>query len=243
MSRVDVRGPISIACFVALLLAPVEAPISAQDAQKPVAGGGWLGVILGAPRSAVGSDTAAAGVPIDLLVRDGPADRSGLRGSDLVLAVDGEPVAGAADLVRAINGLEAGRWITLEVERGGRMREIRVRVGSRPEDLRGLSLRRGWAGIEAIDLPPDLRERFGAPREAGVMISGLVELGPAAVAGLGIGDVVFEVSGAPVRSTGDLASLVARAGVGNTIEVRAARDGAEIAVEMLVDDEPLPEVR
>ena len=68
----------------------------------------------------------------------------------------------------------------------------------------------------------------------------LVEPGsPADVAGLRLGDVVFEVGGAPVRSAADLVERVATGGVGNTLEITLARNGLEeFTVEPVIATAP-----
>jgi serine protease Do len=101
----------------------------------------------------------------------------------------------------------------------------------------------GYVGAEAIDLTPELREHFGAPHDAGVMISKVADGSPAAIAGLFLGDVVFEVDGEPIRSGQALRAAFSGGGVDNRIEVRLIRDGAEITVEPLVTTRPERETR
>src|SRR5438093_1301712 len=83
----------------------------------------------------------------------------------------------------------------------------------------------GWLGVESIDLPPALREHFGAPANAGVMISAVVAGGPAEAAGVRVGDVVFEVEGEPVRAVGNLRALISAGGIDNRLEIHVMRDG------------------
>jgi S1-C subfamily serine protease len=49
---------------------------------------------------------------------DGAAARAGLRGGDIIIALDGEKITGADDLVRALTGERIGRSAALEVLRG-----------------------------------------------------------------------------------------------------------------------------
>jgi S1-C subfamily serine protease len=49
---------------------------------------------------------------------DGAAARAGLRGGDIIVALDGEAITGADDLVRALTGDKIGRTAALEVLRG-----------------------------------------------------------------------------------------------------------------------------
>jgi S1-C subfamily serine protease len=46
------------------------------------------------------------------------ADRAGLRAGDLILALDGVPITGADDLIRALTGDKIGKSVALDVLRG-----------------------------------------------------------------------------------------------------------------------------
>ena len=49
---------------------------------------------------------------------DSPAARAGLRPGDVIVGLDGAPITGADDLVRALSGDKIGRTIALDVLRG-----------------------------------------------------------------------------------------------------------------------------
>ncbi len=106
-----------------------------------------------------------------------------------------------------------------------------------------MRLREGWIGLEAIDLPETLREHFGAPADAGVMISHVEPGSPAESAGFALGDVLYEIDGNPVRSAGALRARLQGGGVGNDCEFVAARDGLVIEFETRIEEKPveLPE--
>ena len=74
-----------------------------------------------------------AGVEIVEVVSGSPADRAGLRPEDLILDVDGEPVASARDLQRLMAGEAIGREVAITVFRDGRVSTVRAT----PIELRG----------------------------------------------------------------------------------------------------------
>jgi serine protease DegQ len=49
---------------------------------------------------------------------------------------------------------------------------------------------RGWIGVEPNDLSPELAETFGVKAASGVIITGVLQNGPAAQAGIRPGDVI-----------------------------------------------------
>lgn len=76
---------------------------------------------------------------------------------------------------------------------------------------------RGWIGVEPNELSPELAETFGIkPKNAdnsdsyqGVIITGVLQNGPAAKGGIKPGDVILSVSGKPVNNVSELLSGVA----------------------------------
>ncbi len=68
---------------------------------------------------------------------------------------------------------------------------------------------RGWIGVEPRDLTPEIAETFNLPVKQGVLITGVLQRGPAATGGMRPGDVVIEVAGKPVANTSQLLTAVA----------------------------------
>ncbi|MBK6361714.1 MAG: trypsin-like peptidase domain-containing protein [Comamonadaceae bacterium] len=68
---------------------------------------------------------------------------------------------------------------------------------------------RGWIGVEPNDLSPELAETFGVKAASGVIITGVLQNGPAAQAGIRPGDVITAVAGKTLASVSELLSHVA----------------------------------
>jgi serine protease DegQ len=68
---------------------------------------------------------------------------------------------------------------------------------------------RGWIGVEPNDLSPELAETFGVKATEGVIITGVLQNGPAAQAGIKPGDVILKVGDKPVNNVSELLSGVA----------------------------------
>jgi putative serine protease PepD len=102
---------------------------------------GWLGVSIASVDSAsvaeeVGVDPDVRGAVI-LSLLPGPAEDSGLREGDVIVAVAGEDVESAEDLGTILDERGPGDTVEVEVVRGDGSRSIEVRLGARPpaEDL------------------------------------------------------------------------------------------------------------
>ncbi|WP_296494337.1 trypsin-like peptidase domain-containing protein [Rhodoferax sp.] len=68
---------------------------------------------------------------------------------------------------------------------------------------------RGWIGVEPNELTPELAQTFGVTAKQGVIITGVLQNGPAALAGMKPGDVVTGVADREVRNVAELLSQVA----------------------------------
>jgi serine protease DegQ len=68
---------------------------------------------------------------------------------------------------------------------------------------------RGWIGVEPNDLTPELAETFGVKTTSGVIITGVLQNGPAAQSGVRPGDVIASVAGKNVATVSELLSQVA----------------------------------
>jgi S1-C subfamily serine protease len=63
---------------------------------------------------------------------DGPAAAAGLLIGDVILSLDGTPVAAPEDLLDLLTGSRVGQTATLKLLRGGSPAEVTVTIGARP---------------------------------------------------------------------------------------------------------------
>ena len=68
---------------------------------------------------------------------------------------------------------------------------------------------RGWIGVQPRELEADFVQSFKLPISEGVLITGVLQNGPASNAGMKPGDVVTRIAGTPVRSVSQLLKVVA----------------------------------
>ena len=98
--------------------------------------------------------------------------------------------------------------------------------------VRDGEVRRGWIGVEPNELSPELAETFGVKAERGVLITGVLQNGPAAQAGIRPGDVIVAVAGKPVRNVAELLSGVAALKPGAPSRFELQRRDAKLALSV-----------
>ena len=92
---------------------------------------------------------------------------------------------------------------------------------------------RGWIGVEPRELNAELAETFGIPNEGGVIITGVLQNGPAAQAGVRPGDVVLMVNGKPVSTVPQLLSQVAALKPGVQAELQISRNKTDMTLQVV----------
>jgi serine protease DegS len=95
---------------------------------------GWLGIEVGSQEDQSNSMDAdqAAGVRIVRTLKNGPADRSGLKTNDLILAVNDVSVSTASQLIQRIAAQKPSTSLNLLVKRGSQQIKLTVAIGERP---------------------------------------------------------------------------------------------------------------
>lgn len=89
---------------------------------------------------------------------------------------------------------------------------------------------RSWLGVAVDRVTPQLARERGLERARGALITRVTEGGPAAAAGMQVGDIVLQFNGQPVRDNFELPWLAAVAGVGSMVLVEVSRGETQVAL-------------
>ncbi len=100
------------------------------------------------------------------------------------------------------------------------------------------SVVRGFIGVEPQDIMVRLDRQVGKPHDTGTMIAGIVHGGPAARAGVNVGDIVVAINDQAVTSTTGMLNTVARLRPGTTALFDFLRDGQALRIAITVDKRP-----
>ena len=92
-------------------------------------------------------------------------------------------------------------------------------------DSEGKAVRRGFLGVGLTELTPELRAHFGAPEDAGVMVSSVEDGSPADKAGVKVGDIIAAIDGKDVKSSWDIRAQVRELKEGEQVPLTVYRDG------------------
>ena len=104
--------------------------------------------------------------------------------------------------------------------------------------LRDGQVTRGWIGVEPRDLTPELAASLGLPLTQGVLITGVLQDGPASRGGMRPGDVVVSIAGADVANTAQLLAIVAALKPKGVASVAVQRGAQALQLNLTVGQRP-----
>ncbi len=210
--------------------ASVAKPITDQLMRGAAVQRGFVGLGLrtfDADRwEALGQPRDFKGAYIESVTEDAPAAQAGVQEGDLLVGVNGRPVANGTEATRAVGSARPGETIRLEVIRDGRRRTINVRSGVRPpeSELQADEAQGGGEGprnapttpqgqsvegATVTSITPALRSRYGIPETvSGVIVSGVERGSPAAEAGLQAGFVISRAGSRTINTAAELATAI-----------------------------------
>ncbi len=103
---------------------------------------------------------------------------------------------------------------------------------------------RGWVGIEPMELKAELAETFGLPKPSeGVIVTGVLQNGPAANAGLRPGDLLLKVAGQPVKNVGELLTQIAALTPGKSAKLEVMRRNQSLTLDVTPAQRPKPKIQ
>ena len=97
---------------------------------------------------------------------------------------------------------------------------------------------RGWIGVEAQEITPELAESFHLPGTEGALIAGIVRGSPADQADIKPGDVLLAVNGKPVRDPQVMLDLIAALKPDEKASFRLRRDKNIVEVPVRIGKRP-----
>ena len=100
------------------------------------------------------------------------------------------------------------------------------------------AVRRGYLGVNIVDLGFEEAEAFGLKSTDGALVTRVMENSPAEDAGLKYGDIIVEVNGKRISSNRELIDYVSARPPGEKVDLRAFRNGDYVDVQITLGERP-----
>jgi serine protease Do len=173
---------------------------------------GWLGVTIRdlTPELAktVHAETLKGALLVDV-AKGGPAERSGLRKNDVIIAYRGKDVSDTNELRNAVAETPIGTEARITILREGRKEELTAKIENQEEATKVLATSvKERLGAEVRSPTAAEASKYGLNPNQGVVIVRLEGKGPLGEAGFEVGDIILAVSNQPIESMEVFVNLV-----------------------------------
>jgi len=169
------------------------------------------------------------GAAVSSVDKEGPGGKAGLKATDIIVGIDGKPVADSNDLTMAVISHQPGETITLDVVRDTKPMTVKVTLAQRPSGLEadksndndanssdnGDNSDSGSAtirGIHVSPLTPEIAQQIGAPSSVKGVVVMSVDPDSSSADSIVRGMVITAVNREPVSNIGDFKRLMNAAG-------------------------------
>jgi serine protease Do len=177
----------------------------------------WIGVGFQPLTSELANELGVGergGALVNEIVPGGPGAAAGLEPGDVVQSIDGTPIHEARELSRDVLRQTIGSEVRLQVLRGGRTRDVRVRTAERPEASEASTPppppdhEEGF-GVAWLGLTPEIARELRHEGTQGVVVARVLPGSAADRAGLSQGDIVVEADRNAVGSPAEVERALA----------------------------------
>jgi serine protease Do len=204
---------------------------------------GYLGVYIDTPDAelseALGLKENEGAVIVEVQ-KDTPADRAGLKKYDVIVEVDGQKIEEAQQLTNLIASYDPGKRVNLKIVRDGKVKNIPVKLGERPETSKETpriaksSSVTARLGLQVTELTNRLAREYGYEGDEGVLVSDVRPNSVAYEKGIRRGDLIKEVNRKKVRSVREFEIIVEKLEVGKIVLFQIKRGGSNNFIAMKV---------
>lgn len=201
----------------------------AKNVMQQISNGGKVRRgMLGVGIQPVTSDIATAlsikqedGVLVNSVEPGSPADRAGIKTGDVIISLAGAKVNDPNALRNRVASTLPGTEIAMTILRDGKEQQVRATLAELPSagasaaNTPGVTPegRGGRLGVSVEPLTAEMASQLGLPSGTqGLRIAAVDPNGPAATAGVRVGDVMLQVNRQPVRSAAEVTAALANAG-------------------------------
>lgn len=178
---------------------------------------------------------ANEGVFVEEVTPGGPADKAGLRASDIVVALNNQPVRSGKELIERVTTTPIGSTLNVTVLRDNRRQNFAVTVadlakvfpdqfgGGAPDEDAQTDAEAARFGMSIENLTAERRKAMGIERQGGVRVD---EVTPGSFAddiGMRPNDVITAINRKPVNNADDVKRISAGLKAGNAVAFEVMR--------------------
>jgi len=187
---------------------------------------GWLGVTvqdMSQEMAEYFKITDTKGVIVADAIKDGPADKGGLKSGDIIRTFNAKDVDSVQTLLKFVGEAKVNQKASLGVLRDGKELTVNIVMGERPaeevltkgeggkaETAEALTSNK-WRGLTVTDITDEISQKFNIQKQEGVLITAVDENSPAYEAGLRGGLIIKEINKTAIKNVAEYDKVVQNA--------------------------------
>lgn len=190
----------------------VDSAVTGRPVERP-----WLGAALDLLDRGKAADLGlkrVSGAFVSRVYDGGPAEKAGMLPGDVIISVDGFPVADPRAVLYRLTTTGVGRTARLEVIRRGRPTQISLKIAAPPkpgpDDVRNLMGNHPFSGARVGNILPGMAERLDLDTGTGVVILSIRRGSVAERLGFKAGDIILQIQETRIARIEDLESAVSQ---------------------------------
>lgn len=196
--------------------------ITSQLREKGKVVRGWIGVSIQTVTPELAQSFGmkeAKGALVGEVVKDGPAEKGGIKTGDVIVTFDGKSVKTANDLPRLVAETPVGKSVGVTVVREGKETNLTIKVEEMTEEKMAAqsSAPVQSFGMKVDNITPQWRQQFSIGEKSGVVVVSVDQGSMAGEAGIQPGDVIKEVNRKNVRNLVDYNRVLGKSGKGQPV--------------------------
>ncbi|MCW8935856.1 MAG: DegQ family serine endoprotease [Gammaproteobacteria bacterium] len=155
------------------------------------------------------------GILVSEVAKGSPAEKSGLKQGDVIIAYRGKPVTDVGDFRNQVSLTVPGKQEKLTIIRNGREKQLMVTIGKDSVDqvvAKGPAQSSEQLGLTVQTITDDLARQFNVRPGQGVVVTDVKPGSLAAMTGIRVGTVILQVDRKPMKKASDFTQAIENAG-------------------------------
>ncbi|MFH0926456.1 MAG: trypsin-like peptidase domain-containing protein, partial [bacterium] len=190
---------------------------------------GWLGLIIQKVTPSLAQSLGMEkdrGALVAEVVKDSPADKSGIKEGDIITKFNGKNIEEYDELTRFAAKARPGTEVEVIFIREGKEKKLKIKLGEYPEDEQSgedTEKTKVELGMELRDITPEIARKLGFKETDGVLVVEITPNSPADKAEMRQGDVISEVNRKKVKDINDYRKYIKELKEGDVALLRIKR--------------------
>ena len=167
---------------------------------------GWLGVTIQMVTPELADSFGLKerkGALVADVVKDSPADKTGIKKGDIIITFDGQEIKAMNKLPLIVSQTPVGKQVEITFLRNGKTFTKKVKLGELKKEKTYAfadEKSRRHLGMEVSELTRELEREYGISETRGVLVTYVERDSPADFAGIWEGDVIAEIDRNPIEN-------------------------------------------